>query len=173
MRLGDREWVPLGPWARAAVVMSVAGLAAAGTALVRSTNAGACASHDAVTLDPVAPTEQSCGVVAGARWSVGSRTGRTWAVYTDLPSCDTALRLVPQLTEESVVGIAAIGAFRCTSKAARGDEVLSGICYRNGPAAGYFAWGATVPAYEHPTPCGACTGDPNEHVATPLGGRRP
>jgi hypothetical protein len=173
MRIGDRKWLLLGSWAWAAVVMSMTGLSAAEPALVRSAIAGDCGSHNAVTLHPAAPTEQRCGVVAGARWNVGSRTGTTWAVYTDLLSCDTALRLVPHLTGENVAAISAIGAFRCTSEAARGDEVLSGICYRSGPAPGHFAWGATVPPYEHPTACGACTGVPNEHVATPLTGRRP
>jgi hypothetical protein len=108
-----------------------------------------------------------CGVVAGAKWSIDPKVEQTWVVFTNLPECNVALDLVPGLTRKSIVDIAEVGNFRCTAQSTRNSQVMSGVCYLNGQADAYFVWGATAPAYDHPTPCDRCRGIPHEHLAIP------
>lgn len=123
----------------------------------------------AVSAVAVVAADRPCGTVAGAKWNVEPAAGNTWVVFTNMPSCATALDLVPQLTNRSVVDLAEAGRFRCAPSAVRGSGVLGGICYDGGPGAGHFTWGARTVGYDRPAACAVCSGVPGEpHAALPV-----
>jgi hypothetical protein len=109
----------------------------------------------------------ACEPVTAASWSVDGKSGRTWAVSTNLHPCDAVRRKVSQLAGKGLVAIAQEPELRCTAAAIVDGEVLSGICYTPGShsATDFFAWGATVSPYDRLAPCQTCSGVPGELVA--------
>jgi hypothetical protein len=113
--------------------------------------------------------EHACEPVPAAPWSVGGKSDRTWAITTNLASCDDVRQRVSGLAGKGLVEISREPNLRCTAAAIVEGRVLSGICYAAGSTSpGFFAWGADVPPYDRPAPCKVCSGVPGE-ISVPAG----
>jgi hypothetical protein len=115
--------------------------------------------------------DRDCPPANGASWSASGKSGNVWAITTNLLACEDVGKRVGKLAGKSILALANEADFRCTAKTIVDDVVLSGICYST-DSSGYFAWGADVAPYDHPTPCERCTGIPGEHFS-PLVGKSP
>jgi hypothetical protein len=156
-RLGRRLVVPLGT----SILVAASVAAATGWYILREP------VDQSATVTVGA--EHTCGPVAAARWSVGGKSDRTWAITTNLASCDDVGQRVSGLAGKGLVEISREPNLRCTAAAIVEGQVLSGICYAaNSTSPGFFAWGADVPPYDHPAPCKVCSGVPGE-ISVPAG----
>src|SRR4051794_17562961 len=64
-----------------------------------------------------------CGTFEGSNWFAMGKSGRNWAVSSNLESCGAALGLASNIAGKDLVSIANVGEFRCTASKLIGGRV--------------------------------------------------